>query len=196
MPNPQELELAAAQLMPHISAIREFNPSPVVLIDGRAGSGKSTLAKLLEDKAFKAFHQAPHVIHMDDLYPGWEGLGAGSLYLVHSILQPLKSQGTADWQIWDWAKAARGGEDPGNGWRSFSGRNLLIVEGCGSVSRQSAGLADLRIWVEADVEVRKARFTERDGGQHSDYWGIWSAQEDEFYSTERSKDLCEMVVKN
>lgn len=191
-----QLERAASEIMPKISHLRQRHSSPIVLIDGRAGSGKSSLAKLLEDQSFREFEQAPHVIHMDDLYPGWDGLRAGSLYLLGSILRPFKSNGFAEWQIWDWDMGHRGANDPGNGWRSFPGDNLLIIEGCGSVSRESAELADLCIWVDADVEARRLRFVERDGGRFLGYWSSWSAQEDEFYLSEQSSGLCEVVVKN
>ena len=133
---------------------------------------------------------------MDDLYPGWEGLAQGSLYLVENILKSVKLVGKAQWQRWDWANDKRGGSDPGNGWREFDGENMLIVEGCGSVTPESAELADLTIWIEADRQTRKQRFEERDRGVFSSCWVSWSAQEDEFYEQHKSKELCSLVVEN
>ena len=46
----------------------------IVLIDGRAGSGKSRFAGQLADLIFQSEKQLPKLIHMDDLYPGWDGL--------------------------------------------------------------------------------------------------------------------------
>lgn len=192
----EQFERAAARLFLKILELSQRRPSPVVLIDGRAGSGKSSLAKLLEDKSFKEFGRAPRIIHMDDLYPGWDGLRAGSLYLVDSILTPLRSRGIAEWQIWDWEYGRRGANDPGNGWRSFTGDNLLIVEGCGSISMRSADFADLCIWVDADLEKRKLRFLERDAGHYAEHWGSWSIQEDEYYESEKSRSLCDVLVQN
>ena len=133
---------------------------------------------------------------MDDLYPGWDGLAQGSLYLVENILKPLKLSGKAQWQRWDWANDKRGGSDPGNGWREFAGENMLIVEGCGSVTAQSAELADLTLWIEADRETRKNRFEARDKGKFSNFWNSWSAQEDQFFQEQHSEQLCQLSVNN
>ena len=133
---------------------------------------------------------------MDDLYQGWDGLAQGSNYLVEQILKPLKLVGKAEWQRWDWANDRRGGPDLGNGWREFDGQNMLIIEGCGSMTEKSAELADLKIWIEADRETRKERFEARDRGVFSNFWNSWSAQEDEFFQEQRSEQLCQLTVKN
>lgn len=194
--SPESLRSDAENITPRLLDLREKKPTPVVLIDGRAGSGKSTFARLLQGLVFQETKQSPKVIHMDDLYPGWKGLAEGSLYLVEQILKPLKLSGRAQWQRWDWATDQRGGPDPGNGWREFDGENLLIVEGCGSVTAQSAELADLTIWIEAERQTRKLRFEARDRGVFSNFWNSWSVQEDEFFQEQHSRELCQLTVKN
>ena len=191
-----KLEAAAEELLPKLLSLKELKPSPVVLIDGRSGSGKSTFASLMRNLVFEADRHSPKVIHMDDLYPGWEGLEAGAIYLSEQILRPLNQTGRADWQRWDWSKSQRGANDSGNGWRSFDGQNLLIVEGCGSVTEASKNLADLTIWLESPSSTRMARFLPRDGGKFKDHWNQWSAQEDDFYATHKSKQLCEIAIEN
>jgi energy-coupling factor transporter ATP-binding protein EcfA2 len=194
--SPESLLSAAEDLTPRLLDLRQSKPTPVVLIDGRAGSGKSTFARLLRDQVFQETEQSPKVIHMDDLYPGWEGLAQGSLYLVEQILKPLKLSGKAQWQRWDWTNNERGGSDPGNGWREFDGQNMLIIEGCGSVTAQSAELADLTIWIESDRQTRRDRFEARDRGVFSRFWSSWSTQEDEFFQEQCSEQLCQKTVKN
>ena len=194
--SPESLLSAAQDLTPRLLDLRQSKPTPVVLIDGRAGSGKSTFATLLQDQVFQEAKQSPKVIHMDDIYPGWEGLARGSLYLVENILKPIKLAGKAHWQRWDWVNDRRGGSDPGNGWREFAGENMLIVEGCGSVTAQSAELADLTLWIEADRETRKNRFEARDKGKFSNFWNSWSAQEDQFFQEQHSEQLCQLSVNN
>ena len=184
------------ELIPKLELLCEQKNSPVLLIDGRAGAGKSSLAEALRNALFKTRSQAPRIVHMDDLYPGWSGLHDGAMFLVNSILEPLVRSGSAHWQNWDWAKGQRGGVDVGNGWRSFHGGNLLVVEGCGSVSKRSRELADLAVWVESDREIRYQRFIARDNGKFKDQWSEWSAQEDFFYSSEDSKALCDIVLSN
>ena len=194
--SPESLLSAALALTPRLLGLGLSKPTPVVLIDGRAGSGKSTFARLLQDRVFQETKQSPKVVHMDDLYPGWDGLAQGSLYLVENILKPLKLSGKAQWQRWDWANDKRGGSDPGNGWREFEGENIIIVEGCGSLTAQSADLADLTIWIEADRETRRQRFEARDRGIFSNFWHSWSAQEDEFFQEQCSQQLCQLTVDN
>jgi energy-coupling factor transporter ATP-binding protein EcfA2 len=194
--SPKRLQSAAHDLTPKLLDLRQSKQTPVVLIDGRAGSGKSTFARLLQDQVFQETKQSPKVIHMDDLYQGWEGLAQGSLYLVEQILKPLKLAGKAQWQRWDWANDKRGGTDPGNGWREFEGQNMLIIEGCGSVTAQSTELSDLTIWIGADRQTRRERFEARDRGVFSNFWNSWSAQEDEFFHEKRSEQLCQLTVSN
>jgi uridine kinase len=172
-------------------------PTPVILVDGRAGSGKSSFAEELRNELFRQSDGAPTLIHMDDLYPGWEGLAAGSAYLVQNILEPLSKSKPAAWQKWDWISGRRGEPtEPGNGWREFAGGNVLMVEGCGSLSRQSRELAQLSVWIEAPRDVRRARWQARDAGKFDDFWGIWQAQEDHFFETEKSSNLADWIIEN
>ena len=53
----------------------------IVLVDGPSGSGKTTLATRLG-----TLLRLP-VIHMDDFYPGWSGLAAGSDIIATSVLK-------------------------------------------------------------------------------------------------------------
>ena len=194
--SPESLLSAAQALTPELLDLRQSKPTPVVLIDGRAGSGKSTFARLLQDQVFQETKQSPKVIHMDDLYPGWDGLEAGSLYLNEQILKPLALSGRAEWQRWDWSRGRRGGPDQGSGWRSFEGQNLLIVEGCGSITETGKALAHLTVWVESEMETRKLRFHVRDQGRFADQWTSWAAKEDEFYQVHKSRGLCNLLVEN
>jgi len=193
----QDFHQAVTAITKQVVSLVDKNPTPIILIDGRAASGKSSLAASLKNVLFKELEQAPRLIHMDDLYPGWEGLVLGAGYLNQQVLGPLKAGKTAHWQLWDWQKGERGKPDePGNGWREFSGGTPLIVEGCGSLSRVSSELADYRIWIEAPKETRHTRWLERDGEKFNDFWHIWAAQEDEFYQQETSKSLADLVIEN
>ena len=193
----RDFHQAVTAITKQVVSLVDKNPTPIILIDGRAASGKSSLAADLKNALFKELEQAPRLIHMDDLYPGWEGLQLGSYYLNQQILQPLSNGKTANWQLWDWQKAERGrAAEPGNGWREFAGGTPLIVEGCGALSRVSSELAHLRVWIEAPKELRHARWIERDGEKFNDYWHIWAAQEDEFYQQEKSKQLADLVIEN
>ena len=192
LPYRQGIEFALNRVL----ALQESGKLPIVLIDGRAASGKSQFAKDLSEAYFQVDKQAARVVHMDDLYPGWNGLAEGSVYLLTNILLPLANSRSANWQVWNWRKNHRGAEEPGNGRREFAGGTLLIVEGCGSISRLSSTNSDFQIWIDADDAARKERFSKRDSGKFDEYSGIWSAQEDEYYEREKSKQLAELIIKN
>ena len=180
----------------HLSELEDAGSSAVILIDGRAGSGKTLFASSLVDHFFKEHSFLPKLVAMDDLYPGWEGLRAGSVYLNERILQPLAAGREASWQLWDWQRGTRGRQEPGNGFRQHSPGSPLIVEGCGSLGRENSALATFRIWIDSEPDIRRARFSSRDSGAFDDYFGIWAAQEDDFYGENRPEELSDLRIRN
>jgi uridine kinase len=170
-----------------LELIDRGNQTPIILIDGRAGSGKSTFAESLQQQLFRDGESAPRVIHMDNIFEGWDGLALGSDYMVRFILQPLARQETASWQDWSWVKNQR------SSWREFSGGTPLIVEGCGSLTERSKEHADISIWLEASEEVRRERWIQRE--RHLEKFDFWAAQELDFYAREKSQSLADLVIK-
>lgn len=159
---------------------------PVLLIDGRAGSGKSTLAEEVQNAFFKLGESAPRLIHMDDLYAGWDGLQLGAEYLQRTILNPLAKREVAHYQLFDWQSGER------KDWREFAGGTPLIIEGCGAINRNSIESADLSVWLEETEETRKQRWIDREG--NDEHWVSWAAQELDFYARERSAELAQRKV--
>jgi uridine kinase len=191
---PNQFETHAQAVAARILELEEQKTTPIIAIDGRAASGKTTLAKLIGEAYFAVNQSTLRIVHMDDLYPGWEGLRAGSAYLHSQILLPLRAGKNANWQIWDWSTSQRGSSaEPGNGWRQFGPGVPLVIEGCGSISRLTRDLIDLAIWLEAPVEIRKSRWMQREGAESGHYWGLWQAQEDEFYQAEQSASLADSI---
>jgi uridine kinase len=170
-----------------LELIDRGNQTPIILIDGRAGSGKSTFAEKLQQQLFREGESAPRVIHMDNIFEGWDGLALGSDYMVRFILQPLARQETASWQDWSWVKNQR------SSWREFSGGTPLIVEGCGSLTERSKEHADISIWLEASEETRRERWIQRE--RHLEKFDFWAAQELDFYAREKSQSLADLVIK-
>ena len=170
-----------------LELIDRGNQTPIILIDGRAGSGKSTFAEKLQQQLFRDGESAPRVIHMDNIFEGWDGLALGSDYMVRFILEPLARQETASWQDWSWVKNQR------SSWREFSGGTPLIVEGCGSLTERSKEHADISIWLEASEETRRERWIQRE--RHLEKFDFWAAQELDFYAREKSQSLADLVIK-
>ena len=183
-----------------LELIESGTTTPIILIDGRTGSGKTTFAAALQNRLFQKGESAPRVVHMDDLYEGWDGLQAGVDYLIRQILNPLGRREGASWQEYDWT--AVDPETPGKigartgTWREFRGGTPLIIEGVGSLSRIAAEQADLTIWLEADQAVRQERISARnaEGDGDGSWFAMWSAQEADFYAREKSDEIADRTI--
>lgn len=151
----------------------------VVLVDGRSGSGKTELARAMVGQM-----PALQLVRMDDLYPGWDGLEAGSQH-VHDYILSAKIR---RWRRWNW-QANEHSE-----WRVLDPSRPVLVEGCGALSRANWALAAHTVWVETDDETRRARVVARDGDAWLDRWDDWAAQEQAFIDRENPRSLADTIV--
>lgn len=151
-----------------------------VLIDGPSGSGKTTLAELIS-RSWSAPQQL-YVLHMDDLYPGWDGLNEAAS-LVSTILS-LRSHGErAMWQRYDWTNGQLAE------WREISPEVPLLIEGCGSISSGAELLSDVRIWCDAPVAIRQERALSRGGENFDQHWDSWERQYLDFQHHHRPENI-------
>lgn len=181
MPSARQLAALAARAVRESGALR-----PRVLIDGPSGAGKSTVATLLA--AHWPGVTAPELVRMDDLYPGWNGLEAASGAVVRDLLRPLADGMPGRWQRHDWIRST-----PAE-WHTVPAGSALIVEGCGALSRASAPLADVRLWLEADEAIRKHRTLARDDGAFDAHWEMWQRQFEQFERRERPRLLADALL--
>ena len=161
-----------------------LGPVRLVCIDGPAGSGKTTLAAAIAGE----LGPGVVVLHLDDMYEGWSGLGGVWERLEEQVLHPLELGHAARWQRYDWA-AERFAE-----WVDLPVPQYLIVEGCGSAPRAVDGRAALIAWVEAPADVRLARGLARDGEQMRDDWLRWRAEEAAEFAREGTRERADVVV--
>lgn len=179
------LEHAAALIEQDVRAVAAANP--VVLIDGGSGAGKSSLAALLVRRWPVLGHV--QLVALDSLYPGWDGLDGGAERALDGILRPHGRGFLGTWRRWDWdsqTEAESHAVDPALG---------VIVEGSGILRPSTAGLADVRIWVESAEESRKARALARDGDTYRPHWDRWAAQERRHIERDDPRALATRIVE-
>ena len=134
---------------------------PVVTIDGYSGSGKSTLAA-----ALARLVNGWQVLHLDDWYPGWDGLAAGAR-IARRIAADLREGRAPSYEAWDWEAGETGATI----------RVPLaptIIEGCGAIEAD----ADLAIWIaDPGEDERRSRALARDGQTYAPHWRRWADQD-------------------
>lgn len=154
----------------------------VVAVDGHSGSGKTTLARGVGEAL-----DAP-VVHMDRIYPGWDGLAASVPLLVEQVLEPLARGEQAAFRLWDWE------ENAWNGTRIVPPAEVVVVEGSGSSVGPAGEYAAVRVWVEAGRDERRRRGLARDGDAYRPHWEHWAAQEARLYARDGTRAKADIVI--
>lgn len=154
----------------------------VVAIDGPSGSGKTTLAKGVVDAL------GCPVAHMDQIFPGWDGLAEAVPLLTRQVLEPLARGEQAAYRVWDWEQGTWGETI------ALPPHRFLVIEGCASTVLPAGAYAAARVWVEADHTVRMARGIERDGEVFRPNWERWAAQEDALFAADGTRSRADVVI--
>jgi uridine kinase len=154
----------------------------LVCVDGPAGSGKTTLAAAIAASAFDA-----HVVHMDDLYDGWDGLPRIADQ-VEPLLRPLAAGVAGHYRRYDWI-AGRYAETV-----AVAPCSLLVLEGVGSGSTPWADLVTAVAWVAAPAALRLSRGIERDGAGTREHWLRWMVEEEALFERESTEARADLVV--
>ena len=160
----------------------------LISVDGPAGSGKSTLAARLADRA-EARGLSVLVLHMDDLYDGWDGAARGFGLLRDHVLSRLAEGREGRYRRYDWNLGA------------YAERHvvpvsmdLLIVEGVTAADRGAEPWASLRIWIETSNDVRLDRGIDRDGEALRDRWLEWMRWERDHFAAENTRERADVIV--
>ncbi|WP_320514100.1 AAA family ATPase [Curtobacterium sp. CFBP9011] len=151
----------------------------IILVDGRSGTGKTTLGNAL------AAELDATLVHLDDIYPGWDGLQEAADAVVRDVLGV-----PAGYRRWDWARS-----EPAD-WVPVDASAPLVIEGCGALSRASAPLATFRVWLTADEGERRRRALDRDGEAFARQWERWARQEEAFIAAEAPQTLADEVLRS
>ncbi|WP_026547851.1 chorismate-binding protein [Paenarthrobacter nicotinovorans] len=166
-----------------------MTPAPVIIaVDGRSGAGKTTLA--VELAARLRQHHKVSLFHLEDIYPGWNGLMPGIERYVGTVLTPLSSGQAAEWTSWDWERHYDGGLNV------TLPAEIIIVEGVGAAAEAARPLLDAVVWVECPGEDRRRRALARDGSTYEPYWDSWAAQEEQWLASDAVISAADVRVQN
>jgi uridine kinase len=165
------------------SAQTRCGTTKVVAIDGPSGAGKTDFAAALAQRLPTA-----QILHMDDLYPGWDGLTPAAAILDDQVLAPLSRGEPATYRRWDWERNRYGQS------QTLPPTSLLLVEGVGSGARPGWQFKSGLIWLEANRDERFRRGIERDGESYLPHWQRWSASEDAHFEADGTRDRADLVV--
>lgn len=154
----------------------------VIAIDGPAGSGKTTLALRLAEQ------MDAQLVHMDDLYEGWEGLREGG-QIVTRILNQIATGEPGAYRRYDW-DAGRYLEE-----HALEPTGVIIVEGVGSVRTEHLDLLSLVVMVvEPDPRERLVRGLARDGADAREHWERWMELEADLHREVDLPALADIIV--
>lgn len=172
-----ELDPAVAAAHPAGTNLARLLPAPtrrpwLVGIDGRSGAGKTSLAEQLAE-VLRPVRDVT-LFHMEDLYPGWDGLRPGTRTYVEEVLTPLRAGLDAEWSAWDWVTGSPGTP------RLTRVAEVVVLEGVGACSAAARALLDVSVWVELPTALRYDRALSRDGSYYAEHWDRWAAQEDAY----------------
>ena len=179
--NPEAIQRMALDREPTLGAGR------LICVDGPAGSGKTTLAEALRAGFDELNQRRARLVHMDDLYAGWSGLGQVDEQL-DGLLRPLAEGRSGEYRRYDWVEG-RFAETV-----VVEPAPLLVLEGVGSGAARFAELQTVLVWVEAPYDLRMRRGLDRDGDAFAPYWEQWARDEAVLFERDQTRARADVRV--
>jgi uridine kinase len=162
-------------------------PTPIITIDGPAGAGKTTLASHLSTSLGNYFSTS--VIHMDDLYNGWEDpFSAPFIESLKTITDSHAKKKSYAIPQYDWALGEYGQA------KSFQPSQLLILEGVGSSTSHIRDVVSASIWIDIKPEDGLQRVLTRDGTSIATEMLQWLKTQETFFTAEKSAELADFAL--
>jgi uridine kinase len=175
------------QLIEALSEITQEVDQPIIAIDGPAGAGKTTLASTIS--LALSPRMSTTIIHMDELYPGWENalgdeLTKTLIWLTscHKAKKPLLYS-SFNWATNEFHEA-----------KTHPSTQLLILEGVASAQLPIEESLATSIWLELDPEIGFRRVIERDGENISLEMKKWLVTQEQHFAADRTKERCEFLL--
>jgi uridine kinase len=158
----------------------------LIAIDGRAGAGKTTLAahffkELSADKTVE-------VIHMDDLYDGWESaLDERLTQALESIVNAHKNGVSIEIDIFNWQSMFFDSK------KMINPVDILILEGVGAGQKVVRNAGATLYWLDIDAEVGIQRVLNRDGNQIAPQMKQWLIAQEIHFMRDKTRENAEHI---
>ena len=160
---------------------------PIIAIDGPAGAGKTTLAH----EIFLALSpkMSVKVIHMDDLYDGWDNaLGADLSAILQYLAAQHQKKSPSKIRRYNWATSCFGESE------DMEPADLLILEGVGSGDKSLQDQLAALIWIDIDPEVGVLRVIDRDGYLVADEMKKWLGTQQEYFFQHSTREKADFIL--
>ena len=160
---------------------------PIIAIDGPAGAGKTTLASNIHLALYQNFTST--IIHMDDLYNGWEKALSVELTEVLSYIAQAHSQSQPiSLSKFNWADSTFSPAEP------IDDAQLIILEGVGSGQSAIREYLSALIWIEIDESKGLSRVLERDGEGIRIQMQKWLMTQEQHFALEKTENAADFVL--
>ena len=158
----------------------------LIAIDGRAGAGKTTLAASFFDEL--SVDKTVEVIHMDDLYDGWENaLGERLTQTLESIVKSHQSKVAFEIDIFNWQSMSFDSK------RVIYPVDILILEGVGAGQKVVRDAGATLHWLDIDAEVGIQRVLNRDGNQIASQMKQWQIAQEIHFLRDKTRENAEHI---
>jgi uridine kinase len=156
-------------------------------IDGPAGAGKTTYAAQLEAELSQ--NGTVKVIHMDDLYNGWDNALSNAL---SEILVRISTAHLADREfvikIFNWHTMQFDREE------KIEPTDYLIIEGVGAAQQIVRETGATTYWLDIEPEIGLQRVLDRDGAHIEQQMRQWQVDQDKHFGRDETRENCEFKL--
>lgn len=156
-------------------------------IDGPAGAGKTTFAAKLA--AELSVDGTVKVIHMDDLYNGWENALSNPL---SEILDRISTAHIAGKEfvikIFNWQTMAFDSEE------RITPTDYLIIEGVGAAQQIVRETGATTYWLDIEPEIGLQRVLDRDGAHIEVQMRQWQVDQAKHFARDETRENCEFKL--
>ena len=159
----------------------------LLAIDGPAGAGKTTYAAQLE--AQLSVNATVKVIHMDDLYNGWENALNNALSEVLDRITTAHLAGREFViQKFNWKSMQFDTQE------SIAPTEYLIIEGVGAAQQIVRDAGATTYWLDIDPDVGLQRVLDRDGAHIEAQMRQWQVEQDKHFARDETRENCEFKL--